>query len=148
MFAWELANEPRCSGCDTSVVTQWATDTAAYVKSLDAAHMVTLGDEGFGLAAMSDGSYPFQYSEGMDFEANIKIPDLDFGTFHLYPDSWGTNNDWGNLWVNAHAAACQAAGKPCLFEECEFENELLVPFLSLPPSPYINLTPTFWHLRA
>ncbi|GAP85366.1 putative endo- -beta-mannosidase protein [Rosellinia necatrix] len=117
VFAWELANEPRCAGCATSVLTKWATETSAYVKSLDARHMVTLGDEGFGLAAGSDGSYPFGFSEGVDFAANLKIATLDFGTFHLYPESWGTSNDWGNLWVTTHAAACKAAGKPCLFEE-------------------------------
>ncbi|KAI1818192.1 glycoside hydrolase family 5 protein [Poronia punctata] len=117
VFAWELANEPRCNGCDTSVVTTWADETSAYVKSLDPAHMVTLGDEGFGLKTGSDGSYPFGYSEGVDFEANLKIASLDFGTFHLYPESWGTSYDWGTTWVEAHAAACEAAGKPCLFEE-------------------------------
>ncbi|KAI0877824.1 glycoside hydrolase superfamily [Hypoxylon argillaceum] len=117
VFAWELANEPRCNGCATTVLTQWASATSAYIKSLDAAHMVTLGDEGFGLATDSDGSYPFTYYEGVDFEANLKISTLDFGTFHLYPGSWGTANDWGNLWISAHAAACKAAGKPCLLEE-------------------------------
>lgn len=119
VFAWELANEPRCAGCDPSVITKWATEISAYIKSLDSKHMVTLGDEGFGLKTNSDGSYPFGYSEGVDFEANLKIKNLDFGTFHLYPISWGTTWDWGNLWVTAHAAACKAAGKPCLFEECE-----------------------------
>jgi mannan endo-1,4-beta-mannosidase len=119
VFAWELANEPRCNGCATSVITKWASDTSAYIKSLDSIHMVTLGDEGFGLKAGSDGSYPFSYSEGVDFEANLKIATLDFGTFHLYPNSWGTSYDWGNTWVTAHATACKAAGKPCLFEECE-----------------------------
>ncbi|KAH8163107.1 hypothetical protein CIB48_g5130 [Xylaria polymorpha] len=106
VFAWELANEPRCRGCATSVITKWATETSAYVKSLDPRHMVTLGDEGFGLATNSDGSYPFGYSEGVDFEANLKIPTLDFGTFHLYPESWGTTPDWGNSWIAAHGAAC------------------------------------------
>ncbi|KAI3324489.1 carbohydrate-binding module family 1 [Xylariaceae sp. AK1471] len=117
VFAWELANEPRCNGCATSVITKWASDTSAYIKSLDSKHMVTLGDEGFGLATGTDGSYPFSYNEGGDFEANLKIATLDFGTFHLYPNSWGTSYDWGNTWVKAHAAACKAAGKPCLFEE-------------------------------
>lgn len=45
IFAWELANEPRCHGCPTSVVTTWATTISAYIKSLDSTHMVTLGDE-------------------------------------------------------------------------------------------------------
>lgn len=35
----------------------------------------------------SDGSYPYQYSEGSDFVKNLAIPTIDFGTFHLYPDS-------------------------------------------------------------
>ncbi|KAI1425763.1 glycoside hydrolase superfamily [Xylaria sp. FL1777] len=117
VFAWELANEPRCNGCATSVITTWATEISAYIKSLDSKHMVTLGDEGFGLTTDTDGSYPFSYGEGLDFEANLKISTLDFGTFHLYPGSWGTSNDWGNLWITAHAAACKAAGKPCLWEE-------------------------------
>ncbi|XDG08384.1 hypothetical protein ABKA04_007999 [Annulohypoxylon sp. FPYF3050] len=115
IFAWELANEPRCNGCQTSVLTNWAADTSAYVKSLDPNHMVTLGDEGFGLAG--DGSYPYQFGEGLDFAANLKIETLDFGTFHLYPSTWGTQYDWGNGWIEAHGKACEAAGKPCLFEE-------------------------------
>ncbi|KAI1378605.1 carbohydrate-binding module family 1 [Hypoxylon crocopeplum] len=115
IFAWELANEPRCNGCAASVITNWASSSSAYVKSLDPNHMVTLGDEGFGL--QGDGSYPYQFGEGLDFAANLKIATLDFGTFHLYPSTWGTQYDWGNGWISAHGAACAAAGKPCLFEE-------------------------------
>jgi hypothetical protein len=76
---------------------------------------ITLGDEGFGLAG--DGSYPYQFSEGLDFAANLALPNISFGTFHLYPQSWGTTNDWGNGWIQAHAKVCAKLGKPCLFEE-------------------------------
>ncbi|GMF74075.1 unnamed protein product [Aspergillus oryzae] len=75
IFAWELGNEPRCSGCSTDVIHGWATKISAYIKSLDPNHMVALGDGG------------------------IK------------------DNAWGNGWVENHAKACKAAGKPCLFEE-------------------------------
>ncbi|KAI0178763.1 glycoside hydrolase family 5 protein [Hypoxylon sp. FL1284] len=122
VFAWELANEPRCNGCATSVVTDWAADTSAYVKSLDPAHMVTLGDEGFGLGG-GDGGYPYQRAEGLDFAANLAVDSLDFATFHLYPSSWGTEYDWGNSWIEAHGKACAAAGKPCLFEEYGSERD-------------------------
>lgn len=44
IFAWELANEPRCSGCNTSVIYNWASSTSAYIKSLDPEHMVAIGD--------------------------------------------------------------------------------------------------------
>ncbi|PKY00451.1 endo-beta-1,4-mannanase [Aspergillus campestris IBT 28561] len=117
IFAWELANEPRCKQCETSVLTGWITETSKYIKSLDSQHMVAIGDEGFGLKTQSDGSYPFGFDEGSDFAKNLAIDTIDFGTFHLYPDSWGTDNEWGNLWIKAHGAACMAANKPCLFEE-------------------------------
>jgi mannan endo-1,4-beta-mannosidase len=85
VFAWELANEPRCKGCATDVIFNWANSTSAYVKSLDPNHMVTLGDEGMGITGGT--TYPFQFSEGTDFVKNLKIETLDFGTFHMYPQS-------------------------------------------------------------
>jgi mannan endo-1,4-beta-mannosidase len=87
IFAWELCNEPRCKGCNTDVIANWASKTAKYIKNLDRRHMVTLGDEGFGLDGGGDNSYPFQYGEGSDFVKNLKIKELDFGVFHFYPDS-------------------------------------------------------------
>lgn len=116
IFAWELANEPRCNGCPTSVITNWATTISAYIKSVDSTHMVTLGDEGF-MNGGGDGSYPYTIGEGIDFQANLKIPNLDFGTFHLYPSSWGVSNDWANAWITNHGSVCVAAGKPCILEE-------------------------------
>ncbi|CRK18277.1 hypothetical protein BN1708_012313 [Verticillium longisporum] len=115
IFAWELANEPRCNGCSTDVIFDWAKSASEYVKSLDPNHLVTLGDEGLGIAG--DSSYPYQFGEGTDFAKNLAIKTLDFGTLHLYPGSWGVSYDWGNKWIKDHAAACVAAGKPCFFEE-------------------------------
>lgn len=115
VFAWELANEPRCKGCKTSVLTDWMRKTSDYIRSLDSDHMITAGDEGFGLAG--DGSYPYQFSEGIDWAANLALPNISFGTFHLYPDSWGVSNSFGNGWVTAHAKICKQLNKPCLFEE-------------------------------
>jgi mannan endo-1,4-beta-mannosidase len=117
IFAWELANEPRCSGCATSVITTWATSISAYIKSLDSNHMVTLGDEGFGLTTLSDGSYPFTTGPGLNWTTNLAIPSIDFGTYHLYPGSWGEADSWGTLWVQAHAEAVNAIGKPVILEE-------------------------------
>lgn len=115
IFAWELANEPRCKGCNTDVIFKWATEISAYVRSLDPNHMITLGDEGFGLAGAS--TYPYQFGEGTDFAKNLGVPNLDFGTFHAYPGSWGVPNNFVPAWVRDHAAACKKANKPCLMEE-------------------------------
>ncbi|KAE8394361.1 putative mannan endo-1,4-beta-mannosidase F [Aspergillus alliaceus] len=118
IFAWELGNEPRCSGCSTDVIHDWAAKTSAYIKSLDPNHMVAIGDEGMGLTIGSDKSYPYSTNEGNDFVKNLAIPDIDFGVFHLYTADWGVkDNAWGNGWVENHGKACREAGKPCLFEE-------------------------------
>lgn len=70
VFAWELANEPRCNSCPTSTLTNWIRKTSDYIQSLDSDHMITIGDEGFGLEG-GDGSYPYQYTEGIDWAANL-----------------------------------------------------------------------------
>lgn len=70
--------------------------------------MVTLGDEGW--FAPEDGytdgdptstAYLNNYS-GVDFVANLKIPTLDYGVVHLYPNLWGYPYEWGNLWIEQH----------------------------------------------
>lgn len=117
VLAWELANEPRCNGCNTSVIYDWASTTSAYIKSLDSNHMVTLGDEGFN-PSTGDGSYPYTTGEGISFVQNLAISTLDFGTFHMYPSSWGVDPvTFAPLWISSHATDCVAANKPCLFEE-------------------------------
>ncbi|KAJ5578131.1 uncharacterized protein N7459_007095 [Penicillium hispanicum] len=118
VFAWELANEPRCSGCDTDIIANWVAKTSAYIKSLDSNHM------GMGLKVGSDGSYPYGTSEGSDFAKNLAAPSIDFGTYHLYVSDWGIkDNSWGNEWIKAHAQICDAAGKPCLFEEYGIKDD-------------------------
>lgn len=50
VFAWEIANEPRKSGdkpadpnFTVAQLTQWISDRAAYIKSIDSNHMVAIG---------------------------------------------------------------------------------------------------------
>ena len=119
IFSWELCNEPRCSGCASSVITNWATTISAYIKSLDANHMVSLGDEGWlqPSYAGGDGTYAYSGYEGVDFVKNLAIKTIDYGTFHMYPDQWGYNYSWGNTWISQHNAIGKAAGKPVVLEE-------------------------------
>ncbi|KAL5342041.1 glycoside hydrolase superfamily [Aspergillus crustosus] len=117
IFAWELGNEPRCKGCDPSVIYGWATDISRYIKRLDKKHMVTLGDEGWLCPPEGDGTYAYDCSEGVDFVKNLEIDTLDYGTFHLYPESWGYEYAWGSEWVRQHDAIGKRVGKPVVFEE-------------------------------
>src|SRR5262249_45959602 len=53
IFAWQLANEPECPGngsyptssdCGATMLTNWAAEMGAWVKSLDPNHLLGVGD--------------------------------------------------------------------------------------------------------
>ena len=47
-MAWELMNEPRCSGdFSASKLQHWIERSAEFLKSVDPNHLVTVGTEGF-----------------------------------------------------------------------------------------------------
>ncbi|KIJ27867.1 glycoside hydrolase family 5 protein [Sphaerobolus stellatus SS14] len=129
IMAWELANEPRCSGstgsassaCDTtgSTIQKWASTISAYIKSIDPNHLVAIGDEGWFQEA-NPPTYPYAPGVGVNFVNNLQISTLDFGTVHSYPESWGQQANetlWGVDWITAHAAAQKTANKPVILEE-------------------------------
>ncbi|QRV93895.1 Cellulase (glycosyl hydrolase family 5 protein) [Ceratobasidium sp. AG-Ba] len=127
IMAWELANEPRCKGstgtwtgtCTTKTITSWATEMSAYIKSIDSNHLVAMGDEGF-YNHPGAPTYPYQGSEGIDFDANLRISSIDFGTFHSYPEGWGQASNsvaWGTQWIKDHATSQKTIGKPVIIEE-------------------------------
>ncbi|KAH9951516.1 endo-beta-mannanase [Amylocystis lapponica] len=124
IMAWELANEPRCTGttgtstgnCTTTTITTWIEEASAYIHSIDPNHLVGLGDEGW-YNDPSSTDYPYQGQEGIDFNANLAIPTIDFGTAHF---SWGETTDpieWGVQWIQNHAQSQANYSKPVLLEE-------------------------------
>lgn len=65
---------------------------AAYVKSLDQKHLLTVGTEGF-YGSKSTASYDtnpgnWAASLGSDFITNSAVKDIDFASVHAYPHSW------------------------------------------------------------
>ncbi|KAI8141807.1 glycoside hydrolase superfamily [Fennellomyces sp. T-0311] len=130
IFAWEIANEPRCVGsgtyptsdsCGTDVTTAWIDEISTHIKSVDSNHLVAVGDEGFFNHAGED-DYEYNGGTGMDFDASLALPNIDFGTFHLYVSDWSKTNEWGTQWVKDHADAQASAKKPVLFEEYGVEE--------------------------
>jgi mannan endo-1,4-beta-mannosidase len=124
IFGWELANEPRCKnatsfdsqdGWDKTTLTKWAEEMSAYIKSVDPNHLVSVGDEGF----LTEGKkhWAYQGNDGVDHRALSAIKTIDFATFHLYPDNWGTGYAFANDWVTDHIKVAQELGKPTMLEE-------------------------------
>ena len=83
IFAWNLMNEPRCTGCGWALQA-WIEEMSLFVKSLDPLHMLTVGEEGFysstcsrvhlnpgsGSRRTGIASSPWALMEGQDFVAN------------------------------------------------------------------------------
>lgn len=125
IFSWELANEPRCKGGgafdhDTGwtnrTITDWAREMSSYIKSLDPNHMVSVGDEGF-LNGGGEEHWAYQATDGVDHAALTALPAVDFGTFHLYPEDWGVNLEWGEQWILDHLTVARELDKPTVLEE-------------------------------
>ncbi len=122
ILGWELANEPRCPGSGgSSILLEWVHEMSVFLKTLDNHHLLAVGDEGFfckrGRSHLGSHLYDGRY--GVDAAAFIKLPSIDFGTFHLYPEHWGLNPNGRAVggWIADHLATSQLSGKPVLMEE-------------------------------
>ncbi|RLN96133.1 hypothetical protein BBJ28_00025023, partial [Nothophytophthora sp. Chile5] len=147
IMAWELCNECRCAGsgtlaesgsCTSATINDWMTEMSAYIKTLDSNHLVASGSEGF----MNTDSSVYLYSgpSGVDFDLNLAIDSIDYGTYHAYPDSWGIDatedESWGVQWIQDHAASGVTAGKPVIMEEYGITNESSVLYLAWSDAAY------------
>jgi mannan endo-1,4-beta-mannosidase len=56
LFSWEIANDPRCYGaldtttsgsCTPQTITEWTSEVATFITTLDPNHMAASGDGGF-----------------------------------------------------------------------------------------------------
>jgi mannan endo-1,4-beta-mannosidase len=124
IFGWELANEPRCKGgaafdsdqgWDKHTLTSWAREMSSYIKSLDANHLVSVGDEGF--LDENGEHWAYRANDGVDHAALTALPHVDFGTFHLYPDDWGAPAGFSERWIADHLKLARQLGKPTVLEE-------------------------------
>lgn len=126
IMAWELANEPRCGAdatrnlprsehCGPELLSSWIEEMSQYIKSLDPDHLLTWGGEGTFNGESDDWAY--NGADGGDFDHEISLDSIDFGTFHSYPDWWSKSVEWSNQWIRDHAESGRNAGKPVVHEE-------------------------------
>lgn len=79
-----MRNLPRSEKCTPEMITEWIDEMSTYVKSLDKDHLVTWGGEG-GFNRPSDDGFYNGY-DGGDYDKELALKNIDFGTFHTYPD--------------------------------------------------------------
>jgi mannan endo-1,4-beta-mannosidase len=119
IFAWELANEPRCPiPGGRELLLDWIRDVCGFIKEQDANHLVALGDEGF-LRRDHAQNHLYTGEYGVDFEATLGIPEIDFGCYHFYPafEQMNVPLEFGSAWITDHVEAGRRADKPVLLEE-------------------------------
>ncbi|KAF8112957.1 hypothetical protein N665_0058s0056 [Sinapis alba] len=130
IFSWELINEPRCNDSTGSIILQsWVKEMASYVKSIDSNHLLEIGLEGFYGDSKPDRTV---YNPGgavltgTDFISNNQVPEIDFATIHIYPDSWlplqssrtGEQDEFVDKWIGAHIQDCdKIIKKPLVITE-------------------------------
>jgi mannan endo-1,4-beta-mannosidase len=127
IMIWELANEPRCQGeglptsgtCTTSTIQSWIQDVAAYIKSVDSNHLVSVGDEGFFCIPTAPPSdFLENCSSGVDTLAFAQTANIDIFGFHLYPESVGQTVAWADTFLDEHFAdSMKPVNKPAYMGE-------------------------------
>jgi len=119
IMTWELANQPRfSSGKSGDILIRWISEMSEYIKSIDSKHLVATGDEGF--LNRNSSRYGYGANAGVDWERIIRIPTIDYGTYHLYPEKWGWKDDILNSgleWIKTHLEVAKEVGKPAILEE-------------------------------
>lgn len=127
IMTWELMNEPRNPSDKTGeIVTAWADEMSAWVKKIAPMQLCAVGDEGGFKRAdlsgfMEEGNHMYNGFEGTDFDALLALKNVDYGTYHLYPEAWGIKAEavegWGVQWIRDHVDSGKAARKPVVLEE-------------------------------
>ncbi|GAA1743034.1 cellulase family glycosylhydrolase [Luedemannella helvata] len=131
VMTWELANEPRCGGhnvyprsatCTTNTITTWADEMTRYIKSLDARHLVSVGDEGF-YCEPGSADWIRNCNDGVDTIALTKLPAVDVMSFHLYPDGWQQTRAWGTKYITDHVRDARRLGKAVMMGEYGWKDK-------------------------
>ncbi|HLM57397.1 MAG TPA: DUF4126 family protein [Pyrinomonadaceae bacterium] len=119
VMAWELANEPRpMRPAAADAYKRWVRDAAAFIKSKDRRHLVTVGHEGY----MGTDDLKL-------FEEIHADPNVDYLTVHIWPKNWGwfkgheVEKDFPSVvektlaYVAEHVPVAERLDKPLVIEE-------------------------------
>ncbi len=126
IFSFELINEASNPGLPVTNIYNWYHEMALYFKSIDRNHLLSTGETGYDIHKenYSDADlfynssyFLFNGAKGTSFVENNSIKDLDYSSFHLYPDSWQFESLAGNTWINDHTAISGGYNNPALLGE-------------------------------
>lgn len=120
ILSWQIANEPRpMSDAAKERFEVWTKELAAYIKSLDANHLLSTGSEG------QAGS-----QEDFDLYARVHAdPNIDYLTIHIWPKNWSWIDpadipgsitgaiEKTDAYIDKHISLANQLNKPITLEE-------------------------------
>ncbi|MCL1937100.1 MAG: cellulase family glycosylhydrolase [Candidatus Azobacteroides sp.] len=126
LMSWQVGNEPRAFSTEAKdAFAQWLAETTALIRSLDAKHLISLGNEG-AMGCEND----LELYERIHADLNV-----DYITIHIWPKNWSwidTANIPGSLgiaiektnaYLNAHLEIAKKLNKPLVIEEFGFPRD-------------------------
>ena len=75
-----------------------------FIRSLDANHLIAVGDEGYFRHQFAGSNALFNGRYGVSCEELLGLILVDFGTCHLYPHQMGGHQDpaaFGAMWIRS-----------------------------------------------
>jgi mannan endo-1,4-beta-mannosidase len=130
IMAWQLANEPRpgngkATPSEKAVYVKWIAESAHYIRSLDARHLVSSGSEGLAGSA----------EDGQLYLDAHRAPDIAYLSYHLWPKNWGwfdsrqPKQTWAGMmdkslhYLDLHIGYAKTLGKPIVLEEFGMDRD-------------------------
>ena len=124
IMAWQLANEPRAIISNWKY-RKWIKKTAAFIKTLDTNHLVSIGSEGNAFVPFSN-----------KFKKEHRIKNIDYATMHIWIQNWGwydpTKPDKtydkslrkAKKYIEKHIALAEKLKMPVVLEEFGIARDL------------------------
>lgn len=132
IFGYELINEATNAGFPSSHIKEWYIEMSRYFKSIDYNHLLATGEIGYDNNTENYSNMDYFYNssyflfngfQGTSFSENTSIDNIDYSSFHLYPDAWDFEYLAGNTWINDHTDISNHYEKPALLGEFGVVND-------------------------
>jgi mannan endo-1,4-beta-mannosidase len=136
IFSWEIMNEAENPDINYNVITSWYEEMSSFIRSIDQNHLIATGENGYDIypnlysdiELMYNGSYFLVNGyKGSSFYENSLLRNIDYTSFHSYPEGWGLTVKAGKTWIKDHYKIVEVFNKPALLGEFGIkENKLSV----------------------
>ncbi|MBN1639038.1 MAG: cellulase family glycosylhydrolase [Ignavibacteriales bacterium] len=133
IFSFELMNEADMQSVPSIFMQKWYDEMSRYFRSIDKNHLLTTGEIGYDanpnmysdIDLFYNGSkYLFNGYKGTSYYMNSLL-NVDYASFHLYPEAWGLDPIAGITWIEDHIKIADELNKPALMGEFGVRNEKL-----------------------